>query len=903
MPQYKQSGIPFGSAKLNGKDGDSRRWAVRSTLLRVKRPNKVSYNSYEPAKREPVGQFLSEKDPPASPFHCADKECYVCSPQFFPANQSVTDVEARKIMALIVHDIKTDLAFLRDTLAKHADFIVSRWKKKSREKRFNFLTEHTSLFDKKWAAIYLLDRVGVEDREYAGERNIPRVRTIRSQAGDYQIGVEMHTPESLSHANIRDETLASYKDSWFFPYLDAETLSEDATLFLSLLHHRTVNEPEKWLTFDNSNLVLVEHFAIMSTAFNPHSVVAQGSDYGKLVRWNADQAHHWETIGFTKARVLFTAQQKMMALLRTCVERLLDEATMPPTLVIHPKWQDMIATNFSRFQATFAWSTDFAKPFSDPPAFDARETAELIASRHRVTKDEMDRLQTDPEYVQMLVQDLRACQFFESFRTEDVMPWMIDYLLFETMHRESYWRQLAVEGERMRKCFNKLQESPSKKAKQDYDRTVYIVLDLCIETFACFEPQIEPGMMLQKGFDRNFVFEGSAKVKSTNRSFTTQDWFPEDILYWSLSTLGYDQNRPFTMDPSLNFAIIDHLCRTDQKQAARIGQTMLDRLSDMSVLTSIISSIRSDMTVDRAINDAEAAKFVQATFASDWIKKINADHGRALGDTLGPLLEKLCYKHPWPRGKKDARWLEQATAARRSLTMLWHAYQRLWVSSLEKAGVSRRLIDEDIDTLRAVSNPQHVAELAAEKSEVQERMLQQAIRDGHKAQVVETQTVWGKENSSTTTLPTRTKAKPHLDSDQPKTANAVIMAPPLPVVNKDIPCSSSTISVKADSLLVFQHMYPNRGDESQRSFNWLFFLRAMIDAGFSILQSQGSAITLKLDDDADSRVKTIVIHRPHPVSTVNPVMLRCIAKRMEKWFGWNRGTFVERTKEVAVDSS
>lgn len=92
-------------------------------------------------------------------------------------------------------------------------------------------------------------------------------------------------------------------------------------------------------------------------------------------------------------------------------------------------------------------------------------------------------------------------------------------------------------------------------------------------------------------------------------------------------------------------------------------------------------------------------------------------------------------------------------------------------------------------------------------------------------------------------------------------------------------------------------MFPSSGQESQRCFSWQHFLNAMIDAGFSILQSQGSAVTLRQDEERGEGVRTIVVHRPHPSPTINPVMLRSIAKRMTKWFGWKRELFIERGKE------
>lgn len=180
---------------------------------------------------------------------------------------------------------------------------------------------------------------------------------------------------------MRDKTLISHHDSWFLPYLDAETLSEDPTLFFSLLHHRTCNEPERWLMFDNSNLVLAEHFSIIPNVLYSNCVIAEGSDHGKPVKWNAEQAHRWEFIGFTKAHHLFTANKKILSLLSNCVRGLLAEVQAPTTLNIHPKWNGMVEADFSKCKTNFPWSTDFVKPFSELPRSDAREVAELIASR------------------------------------------------------------------------------------------------------------------------------------------------------------------------------------------------------------------------------------------------------------------------------------------------------------------------------------------------------------------------------------------------------------------------------------------------------------------------------------------------------------------------------------------
>jgi hypothetical protein len=97
----------------------------------------------------------------------------------------------------------------------------------------------------------------------------------------------------------------------------------------------------------------------------------------------------------------------------------------------------------------------------------------------------------------------------------------------------------------------------------------------------------------------------------------------------------------------------------------------------------------------------------------------------------------------------------------------------------------------------------------------------------------------------------------------------------------------SKILVKSENLRLFTSMFPN--DKGQtRPFSWVHFLSAMVDAGFTITQGSGSAITFKNDHG------TIAFHRPHPDTTIDPVMLMMMGKRMHKWFNWSGEIFTVR---------
>ncbi|KAG9866152.1 hypothetical protein KCU63_g4312, partial [Aureobasidium melanogenum] len=275
----------------NKEEGDDELWAIRHSLMRKKPPTIILPDPGWKKVKPALGQIFDVDKPPELPFAC---KCEICCAQYFPATVYVTDQEARQLVSSLVFDARQDLTFLREVLTDHADFIVTRWKKKSREKRSVFLSENVDVFDKKFAAIHLLHmRSSPENCEFNSE-------LMRSLQGVNDPKAKEWLSQAL-HGSRLAKMISAYQDTWLLPYLDSDMLSEDPSLLLALLHHRTIHEPEDWILFDDMNADLAERFGIITQTFNPHCVVMQGPDLGKLVEWNAEQAHRYQVIDFTKA--------------------------------------------------------------------------------------------------------------------------------------------------------------------------------------------------------------------------------------------------------------------------------------------------------------------------------------------------------------------------------------------------------------------------------------------------------------------------------------------------------------------------------------------------------------------------------------------------------------------------
>ena len=63
------------------------------------------------------------------------------------------------------------------------------------------------------------------------------------------------------------------------------------------------------MMFDNSQLKLAENFEVVIGEFNAQCVNMTGSKYGsELAKYDKDQCHRWQIVGYQKAIHILTAQ-------------------------------------------------------------------------------------------------------------------------------------------------------------------------------------------------------------------------------------------------------------------------------------------------------------------------------------------------------------------------------------------------------------------------------------------------------------------------------------------------------------------------------------------------------------------------------------------------------------------
>jgi hypothetical protein len=117
------------------------------------------------------------------------------------------------------------------------------------------------------------------------------------------------------------------RNFFLLPCLDMETLTENAAIQISLLHHREISNPEDWAPFDNSQLAHGWARGFFELQFHGGGVVMHGDSYDRITARDKHAAHQGDMIGFPRGQLFLEAQAHLMGFSRSVVELILE--TLP----------------------------------------------------------------------------------------------------------------------------------------------------------------------------------------------------------------------------------------------------------------------------------------------------------------------------------------------------------------------------------------------------------------------------------------------------------------------------------------------------------------------------------------------------------------------------------------------
>jgi hypothetical protein len=657
--------------------------------------------------------------------------------------------------------------------------------------------------------------------------------------------------------------------------------------------------------------------------FNPHCVRISGKDFGRLEAFDPDLAHARVILGLPHASIAFLGQGALAKALRNIVNAIVMEA--PATG--NSRWSEMLAGSQGPHGSSGEgrWSSYVHPGFAPPLALDV--DALLHASRGKFSQivDDIEILQTDVEYMYNYVLAVKAnINWDKNVSTTLKWEYVAEAVLRDRVMSLVLWQVLTNECHSFQEVCRANEENHASATepgsymagavKDAYQRLCAILrsrqlvqtvqLGRVISDMHAMEDHNKKRMV--NGKLRDCVTSGGLQdfestsgrvavaLSTVHNTMVSSCRYGAkqrlDVLVEALSAVQSDQR---TDDHLSSLALVDAM-----------------RMSTFWGCQAIVESTRFSSEAQNAMDPmhrhpdarnlrkfnrlAETSRL--SISAADWLECVTRDYLTvpvSIGRRLGPLLRDFC-NNRWPNGNSGPFWLEKATKSREALTVFWQAVRNEWSAHVSRA--SEQIAPEDIIANMSFDiSPQHLALIDAEKKLHQPGPTTEAPSNAT-SQTQVLQSTWGPQNTPSDPV-RRKRTKAHLartrveqlgETDLPASSSQQ-NEPTLPdLVPEEL--TALRIPVKQDSLSVFNKMFSSGGTTSIR---WIQLVQALTDAGMTATQVPGSGV--KFANDRES----IVLHKPHPEPVVDGVMLRCqIGRRLQKWFSWDKETFVLRVKNI-----
>ncbi|KAI7199586.1 hypothetical protein KC343_g8572 [Hortaea werneckii] len=795
-----------------------------------------------------------------------NRDCMLCEQQFCTAQdkglvRDVSNADAKGRAKKLAVQAEQDRQYLQDKLERYGDAIKKKWGKMGREKRRALmLGAQPSLYRHKWQELRSMWGYDKQAREVQ-QKGVP-------------------DEEEPAEPNLHDERVENGSLS---PFLNLESLMDDRSRILSLLHYRAAYKLEDWVMFDSFQAHRAAKGGNLSREYNENCVIMFGERYGDLVKWHREQCHRWNFIGYPRAIIVLKAQASLFGFLR----KLTDDIVPSNSTAVagNSEWMSLVSRGFKAANQNECWSAFSNQPFSAPPTLNPAEISRKVLARLQAAEDHLRFLQTDPAYFHRLIAMHRKGEHSKHTSSDDVWASIAQCMVVLPIAHIMNLRQLIEECTHVQQVRNQYESSIAigKVLPNAYDRALG-----ALEVFVIRFYQTERRLFAQR-FARSPAFQRNQKYHQTEDGRTL---YAEDPLFFAISRLRDDAENDRNLSISFLMTLIeDLLAHGTTEQRGRIDQGLYDHIGRISVLGEILDNLRKTrpLTAPTSIHGA-TEDYEQRSVRRTWM-----DTPPSLDATeiqkFAALLE-ASYKHPMPVGKKDAEWLTKATTSRQHLSDFWAYARQVRRSKVTGTDLSRDEVEADVALLAADQSEEYFQEVQAEQKMVQEAITAAAAAKARSQKETVVQSTWGANDEVRFVLPMdRVKSKTRPEHEPASNDQA------RPVDDEAQDEGGRTcIPVNSESLRIFACIFPNTaGPASKGVVQWKQVVTAMTDAGFSATHTGGSAVSFerKARDGADG---AIVFHKPHPDTEMDNLMLRVMGKRLKKWFGWDEGTFVEREK-------
>ncbi|KAG9556117.1 hypothetical protein KCU71_g6171, partial [Aureobasidium melanogenum] len=768
---------------------------------------------------------------------------------------------AQNTLANFVNKIKEDRAYLTNLCDKFGNTILTRWKKKSRDKREALLLSADPTIEKEpWF----------------------RLRT---------------EGEAIKWQEVRP-----LRRSWLLPYLSTATLKVNPSVLLGLLHNRVLHSPEEWAPFD-SEMVRQGwadgYFDLEYCGY--YCVVMHGINYGKLVPWDKEAAERCDIVGYPRARLIIEAQALMFSRLRAIVNLILEGVNRDNSGACD-KWLETVRTGFKQSNSIEFWSDYINQPFSSPPKLDVDYYCSIAKARMQAAKDHLWLLQTDPSYFRRFVKVLAVGEVYKTvwrhvLIVKDIHQAVMDYLR---------WRELSEEWSEIQDCYHRFRDNihPGQPLPHRLERSLSLLEGTLIAALDRRARHLNGYVAQRPGFQHFYKFTVLSKPPSKpgQHMFSIESvcdsseyqLYRADPLYWTLMQLQSQSNVQFRFDHSELFARLEaHLAETSPEERARLDETVYAKMSDFAAQHEMLSAIKLHRPAFARRGPEDALKMMgENPTPSTRGLVVDAAAYKSKSYTF-PTDRIKSFEQSTPAvGRKDEAWLDSRTAERKILSEFWKQASESLREELTHTTMNQEEINDSISVVSVSTSSEYAEIVETERSQVLDAIAAAAAAV---AKTVANTTSSG-ENTFWETGTDLSKLDIKERAPKPETrplrqahqrSNEKALSEP--TTDADIEPGIQQISTTPRALEIIRKMFPTSAEEAAaKTTDWDLFVHAMNDLGFNARNVGGSAVEF----EHSALERKINFHRPHPVAKIDSIMLQSMGKRLKKHFDWSREIFV-----------
>ncbi|KAI1313233.1 hypothetical protein F5Y03DRAFT_338481 [Xylaria venustula] len=779
----------------------------------------------------------------------------------------LSDNEARCLCREYLEQAEASRARLSSRLASHADVVMSKWRKQSKEKREAVLRA---------AAPYMSDT-------------------------PWMLPLYSYDPDR----KLIDTRSSSRRYKLLLPWLNIEVLKKNPAVLYALLHYRTVYAPRYWAAFDSRQLTISWACGWLDVDFSPKCVIMHGAQYGELVSWEKAAAHRADILGFPRARLVLEAQASLLGTLCKIVDRLLEntnDSQAPRT----EKWRDLTANAAFKFTDEVEFWSPYTNPaFSIPPPaiLDIERLLSLAKTRLDATADHLWHLQCSTVSMRRFFKQVIENHVFRKIKPDpEAIATRVATEVFHDVFSHYRWRWLEIECRHVQGFHRRFRDSihQGNPLPPQYDRALGGLEIFVVNQVIKRANALSLVYLFSPGLSHHYKVEQEPGMSNNQAHIkqiipnNTQKALEDDPLAWILMQLLGMPDTQTHYDHAELFSLLHHHLAANPsfKEKGRVDERMYSMLSDLATCHEILVGIRlcRPQNRNRGIED-----FLKEN-REGWkrSRSIEEDSRQELPlKDLGRAGMKLMphFFQATAHGGVTRDSLLRSRKASQALEEFWTSMRKILRDELQRnrSFFSRNEIDSMMEVVSAHSTPEYLD--AARTEEEALSKMSQVTHQPAPPTIFPSDAGESGAKSQLISQARRDKVK-----SRPQSDGAAIVPPDrepelAPETAADV---RNQIRATRRVMDIINLLYPKTAAESSKSVNWEDFVYALRDMGFTARNNGGSAVLFEKSDGGDrgDGGGKIVFHRPHPVAKIDPVMLHSMGRRMTKWFGWTRELFV-----------